>query len=187
MKTIAILGTSADPPTIAHQQILLWLADYFDLVAVYASDNPFKEHSANLSQRNQMLLLLIQDIKPSRENILVCPEISDRRSLNTLSKARKKWGKDVEFSLVIGSDLISQIHQWYRIEELLGKVKLLIIPRPNYDIKNKELEKIHQIGGKWEIAQVNIPAVSSTKYRKEGHENILTEKVKNYINQQKLY
>jgi nicotinate-nucleotide adenylyltransferase len=187
MKKIAIFGTSADPPTIAHKKILLWLAQKFDLVAVYAVDNPFKQHSASFEQRNQMLFLLIEDIKTNRNNILVCPEISDLRSLNTINKAREKWGKEVEFSLVIGSDLTAQIQQWYKKEELLGKVKLLIIPRPGYPLNNNDLKKIEEMEGSYQIAQANLPPVSSTKYRKEGHENILTETVKTYIKEQKLY
>lgn len=187
MKKIAIFGTSADPPTIAHKEILLWLAQHFDLVAVYAVDNPFKQHSATFEQRNQMLFLLIQDIKTKRNNILVCPEISDLRSLNTITKAMKKWGKEVEFSLVIGSDLTAQIHTWYKTDELLRKVKLLIMPRSGYNLNNDDLKKIKERGGKYEIAQAKLPPFSSTKYRKEGQENILTEAVKNYINEQKLY
>ena len=40
---IALFGTSADPPTAAHQTILQCLADHYDQVAVWASDNPLKK------------------------------------------------------------------------------------------------------------------------------------------------
>ena len=56
---IALFGTSADPPTAAHQTILQWLSDHYDQVAVWASDNPFKENQTPLSHRMTMLALLI--------------------------------------------------------------------------------------------------------------------------------
>ena len=47
---IALFGTSADPPTIAHQKIISWLGSQFDRVAVWAANNPFKVHGAALEQ-----------------------------------------------------------------------------------------------------------------------------------------
>lgn len=187
MKKIAIFGTSADPPTIAHQSILQWLGDYFDLVLVYASDNPFKQHSSNIKHRSKMLQLLIDEIKSVNNNIKLCQEISDRRSLNTINKAREIWGDEVEFSLVIGSDLIIQINNWYKIEELFSKVELIILPRPGYVITREAIENLAKNGAKYQIAQVNLPAISSSEFRIKGQENNLTIPVRNYIKKQQLY
>ncbi|MCS6815631.1 MAG: adenylyltransferase/cytidyltransferase family protein, partial [Cyanobacteria bacterium] len=55
MMDIALFGTSADPPTVGHQAILLWLLEHFDYVAVWAADNPFKSHQASLHHRLAML------------------------------------------------------------------------------------------------------------------------------------
>ena len=187
MNKIAIFGTSADPPTIAHKSILEWLADHFDLVAVYASNNPFKDHSTNLSERSEMLKLLIKDLNISKNNVIFCQEISDRYSLNTIKKAREKWGNSAKFYLVIGSDLIDQIHKWYRIEELLKKVTIMVMPRPNFSITPETLAMLKNLGGKYEIAEVNLPAVSSTKYRHENDTDLISQSVKSYIEQKKFY
>lgn len=187
MEKIAIFGTSADPPTIAHQSILKWLGENFDLVAVYASNNPFKEHFATLPQRSEMLQLLIDDLKPTDKNIQLCQEISDRRSLNTINKARAKWGFAVDFYLVIGSDLITQIHNWYCIEELLKKVIILIMPRPDFPIKKETMKMLKKLGINYQIAQVNLPDVSSTQYRNDKDNNTLTKSVKNYLKNNDIY
>ncbi|MEY2856531.1 MAG: nicotinic acid mononucleotide adenyltransferase, partial [Cyanobacteriota bacterium] len=55
MKTIALFGTSADPPTIGHQTILQWLSQHYDRIVVWASDNPFKQHQTPLKFRSEML------------------------------------------------------------------------------------------------------------------------------------
>ena len=59
---IALFGTSADPPTAGHQEILQWLSERYDWVAVWAADNPFKSHQTALLHRAAMLQLLITNI-----------------------------------------------------------------------------------------------------------------------------
>ncbi|MGL5872718.1 MAG: nicotinate-nucleotide adenylyltransferase [Xenococcaceae cyanobacterium] len=187
MKKIALFGTSADPPTEGHQTILKWLSDRYDWVAVWASDNPFKEHQASLSQRMQMLRLAIAEIETEKNNLKVYEELSDRRSSIAVDKAKKIWGEEAEYSLVIGSDLVKQISKWYRVEELLQKAKVLIVPRPGYAIDRKDLETLQILGGRWAIADLDVPAVSSTAFREQKNERVVATTVKDYIYREKLY
>lgn len=187
MKTIALFGTSADPPTAGHQTILRWLSSHYDLVVVWASDNPFKDHQATLKQRTKMLRLAIQEIESPENNISLREELSDRRTLITVQKAREIWGDDAEFTVVIGSDLVAQIRKWYRIKELLKQVQILIVPRPGYTIAQKDLEALTNLGGKYAIANVDAPPVSSTTYREEKDSDLITPAVQNYISQNNLY
>ncbi|MGL6133191.1 MAG: nicotinate-nucleotide adenylyltransferase, partial [Prochlorococcaceae cyanobacterium] len=41
--TVAMLGTSADPPTRGHQALLEGLLNLYPRVATWASDNPVKD------------------------------------------------------------------------------------------------------------------------------------------------
>ncbi|MDJ0576968.1 MAG: nicotinate-nucleotide adenylyltransferase [Xenococcaceae cyanobacterium MO_234.B1] len=185
-KKIVLFGTSADPPTAGHQTILNWLAEHYDLVVVWASDNPFKEHQTTLQHRSQMLQVAIDEIEPRKHNIKLCQELSDRRTLITLQKAREIW-TDAEFTLVIGADLVKQIVKWYRIEELLKQVKILLVPRPGYAITKSDLESLRNIGGRCTIATLNAPRVSSTAYRLEQDKTVITPAVQQYIQGQHLY
>ena len=184
--SIALFGTSADPPTAGHQTILRWLALHYDLVVVWASDNPFKAHQTDLQNRSAMLNLIIQEIEPLKHNIRLCQHISDRKTLITIQKARQIWG-DAQFTFVIGADLVSQIVTWYRAEELLKRIKLLIIPRPDYCIDRIDLNNLENIGGEYTIATLNAPRVSSSRYRLRGDTTVITPAVQNYIQQEKLY
>jgi nicotinate-nucleotide adenylyltransferase len=184
---IALFGTSADPPTAAHQSILQWLSDHYDQVAVWASDNPFKENQTPLSHRMMMLELLIGEMSDNVQNIQVYEQLSDRRSLKSLEKAKAIWGEDAEYSLVIGSDLIEQICNWYHVQDLFKAVLLLIVPRPGYQIKTKNLKTLEEFGGKYQIADINAPKISSTTYRINKDKTVITPLVKKYIDQQKLY
>lgn len=184
---IAIFGTSADPPTIAHLSILDYLAQNYDLVAVYASDNPFKQHGSSLSQRTEMLRLLIEDLYTIEQNICLTPEISDRYTLHTVEKVKQKWRENSKLTMVIGSDLASQIFTWYKAEKLWQQVQILLIPRQDYVIETSTIEKISQVTPKLTIADFIIPAVSSTDYRQNSNSAVITDKVKAYIQKQRLY
>lgn len=187
MKKIALFGTSADPPTAGHQKIIKWLSQHYDWVAVWAADNPFKEQQTPLPHRAAMLNLLITDIQAPLGNISLEQELSSWRTLETLEKAKLRWGNDVEYTLVIGSDLVSQLPRWYHIEDLLKQVKLLVIPRPGYVIDNISLEKIRELGGKIAIASLTGLDVSSTAFREQKDHQTLTPPVIDYIYREKLY
>ena len=186
MKKIALFGTSADPPTAGHQAILSWLSKHYDLVIVWASDNPFKQHQTSLENRSQMFSLAIAEITTASDNIKLCQDLSDRRSLLTIQKARKIW-QDAEFTFVIGSDLVSQISSWYHIEELLSQVKILIVPRPGYGITQSDLDALKDLGGNCSVATLDAPEASSTAYRLQGDHTVLTPAVAAYIAQKQLY
>jgi len=187
MVNIALFGTSADPPTSAHQAILNWLSYHYDHVAVWASDNPFKTHQTPLEHRSTMLRLLIEDISPPRRNISLYQALSSPRTLETVEKAHQHWGTQVDFTLVIGADLVSQMPRWYQIEKLLQQVKLLVVPRPGYEIDEGGIEELRKLGAEVAIADLLAPAVSSTAYREKGDPEVLTPPVEDYIHKEQLY
>ena len=186
IEKIALFGTSADPPTAGHQTILKWLSQHYDLVVVWASDNPFKDHQTSLENRSEMLNLIIQEIEPLKHNITLYPSISDRKTLITVQKASKIW-KNAEFTFVIGADLVKQIITWYQIEYLLKQVKILIVPRHGYTIKKSDLANLESLGGQYTIATLNAPRVSYSIYRLRGDTKVITSAVQQYIQEKKLY
>jgi nicotinate-nucleotide adenylyltransferase len=184
---IALFGTSADPPTIAHQEIIKWLALQFDLVAVWAADNPFKAHGASLEQRSQMLELLIDEIEPPIDrHVKVYRDLSSRRTFESLATAREIW-QDDEFILTIGADLVAQIPQWYRASELLAQVKLLIIPRAGNQIEQTDLQRLTDLGAQIAIAPLSTPIISSTAIRNSHSMYGMTPSVAKYIQHHNLY
>ena len=188
---VALFGTSADPPTIAHQEIISWLASKFACVAVWAADNPFKVHGASLEQRSQMLELLISEINPSiSQHVQVYPNLSSQYTIESLITAKTIWS-DADFVLVVGADLIAQLPKWYRVTELLAQVKLLIIPRTGNEIAQTSLDTLTDLGAQISIAPLATPAISSTIVRTNHSTKAsiqgLTPAVARYIQDRKLY
>ncbi len=186
MQTIALFGTSADPPTIGHQRILGWLSYRFDAVAVWASDNPFKADQTPLAHRLEMLKLLIHDLRRSRPNVQCFPELSQPRTIHTLEIAKRRW-TDANFTFVGGSDLVAQLPTWYQIEDLLREVNLLIVPRPGYPLSEAALAQLRQRGARMAIADLMGPDISSTAYRNHKDTNGLTAAIEDYIHREHLY
>ncbi|AIE74310.1 MULTISPECIES: nicotinate-nucleotide adenylyltransferase [unclassified Synechocystis] len=196
---IALFGTSADPPTLAHRAILVWLAQHFDQVAVWAADNPFKQgpspqtgHWASLGDRQAMLKLLVEEIQKDYATVQIWEDLSDRRSLISLRRAQQRWGLDPDYALVVGADLIVQIPQWYAVKELLPAVKLVIFPRPGYSIDPSDLDKLEQLGGRYHLVgqdndQAITPPISSSIYRQIKDDDLIPDPVQNYIGKRQLY
>jgi nicotinate-nucleotide adenylyltransferase len=187
MINIALFGTSADPPTAAHQAIIKWLSHHYDYVAVWASDNPFKSHQTPLEHRSQMLRLLIEGIESPRRNISLHQSLSSPRTLETVAKAREHWGPHVNFTLAIGSDLVHQMPRWYQIDRLLKQVQLLVVPRSGYEVDEVGIETLRELGANIAIADLKAPAVSSTAYRENGDTDAVTPPVEDYIHREQLY
>ncbi len=188
---IALFGTSADPPHRGHGVILSWLATQFDHVAVWTANNPFKSHQADLGDRFRMLELLIDDLDGPAQRVQVHPELSHRRTVVTLERARQIWPQ-ADFWLVVGADLVEQLPTWYRADEILQAVSLLVIPRPGYDLTEASLAALRQ---RTRVTVATMPAidVSSSRYR-QCDDPIdpavapgLTPAVQSYIAQHHLY
>jgi len=183
---IALFGTSADPPSIGHQQILQWLDNHYDRVLVWVSDNPFKTHQASLSDRLKMMELTIAAIEAP--NISLHPELSHPRTINTVAQAKQILPHD-NFTLVIGGDLVRQLPTWYRAADLLDQVKLLVVPRQGVAIDQADIDRLVHMGTEVAIApeSVSIPDVSSSDYRNNGNNSVIIPTVAAYIQQESLY
>ncbi|MDA0866242.1 MAG: nicotinate-nucleotide adenylyltransferase [Cyanobacteria bacterium] len=184
---IALFGTSADPPHRGHCEILRWLATQFDHVAVWASDNPFKRHQSPLGDRSAMLRLMLGDIPAPSGAIALYPELSSTRALESAEQARRIW-PDATLTLVVGADLIGQLPSWYRAEDLLHQVQILVIPRPGYDLVEDDLMEVRRRGGTVAIADIPLQFnLSSSYYRQTDDTDVLPRAVRTYIDQKKLY
>jgi nicotinate-nucleotide adenylyltransferase len=187
MVQIALFGTSADPPTTGHQAIVEWLANRFDLVAVWAADNPFKSGQTPLLHRQAMLALLLDTAGPCYSNVRLCPHLSDARSLNSVHLAKKNW-PDAQLILVVGSDVLNSLPSWYRIDELLKAVSLQIVPRPGFPVDGKDLEALKVLGAQLSVADDFIgPDVSSTAYRQTKTKTVMIPAIAAYIRDHRLY
>ncbi|MEO1621626.1 MAG: nicotinate-nucleotide adenylyltransferase [Cyanobacteria bacterium J06632_3] len=160
---IALFGTSADPPHLGHQSILLWLANTFDHVAVWAANNPYKEKQSPIHNRAEMLRLLIETL-PVSGKVNLYQSLSDRYSIHSVALAQQRW-PNAHFSFVVGADLLPQLTKWYRATELFKQVDLLVFPRPGYPIEGPALSRLQQLATVTIAHPPHQYDISSSTYR----------------------
>ena len=162
--SIALFGTSADPPTLGHKALLSELTKVFPKVITWASDNPDKKHQLPLLKRAELLRILVKKIADPKLELI--QELSSPRTIHTLKKALQLW-PEANFSFVIGSDLAMQIPRWLNAKSVLNKAKIAIVMRDGWHISYNQIENIKQLGGEVELLPFNIPASSSSNFREK--------------------
>ena len=184
INSIALFGTSADPPTLGHKAMLRELTKIFPKVITWASDNPDKNHQIPLIKRTQLLKILVKKI--SHPHLELVQELSSPRTIHTLKKAFKLW-PDASFSFVIGSDLAVQIPKWLNSESILNQAKIAIAIRDGWPISDKQIKEIRNLGGEIELLPFKIPGSSSSNFRKRPLEELVPSEIIPTLLEENLY
>ncbi len=181
---IALLGTSADPPTYGHKALLQGLLKIFPKVVTWASNNPFKVHGASLENRCQLLHALVKEIADPQLELI--QDLSSPWTITTLEKASKKWpGEQLIF--VIGSDLTQQIPTWEKAELVLQKARIGIAPRAGWPVDPSQLNILQSLGGKVDLLPLTIPAASSSEIRNQPDLSQIPKSILPIVFKQNLY
>ena len=181
---IALFGTSADPPTIAHKKILEELSNIYSCVITYASDNPKKKHKENIFFRNLLLKTLIKDI--NNPKIIFNQKISSPWAIESIGECKKIYDF-YKIDFVIGSDLITEFFSWKKFNEIIQEVKILIIQREGFPIKSNTLKMLERNKVFFEISSLNIPNISSSMVRLNNNYSDLPESLIDIVKENNLY
>lgn len=181
---LALFGTSADPPTLAHRQIIQWLGQEFDLALVWAADNPLKTGQTPLVHRMAMLDCLVQELGEPR--VQLCPELSHRFTRVSVARAQAQWPQ-ANLTLALGADLLPQLPRWHQAEELFPQVNVVIIPRTGYALAPAALDWLHEHSPRVSIAPITVPDWSSRAFREGQGQAELSPAVLDYIHRHQLY
>ncbi len=181
---IALLGTSADPPTYGHQILLQGLLTLFPKVVTWASDNPIKEHRVPLTKRCSLLNALVKDI--ANPNLELVQDLSSPRTITSLKKASKRWSGS-ELIFVVGSDLTDHIPHWFQAKAVLQIARIGIVPREGWPIKKNQLDILQSLGGNVDILSLKVPATASSEIRSETQANLIPSSVLLILKKNNLY
>ncbi|WP_269613761.1 nicotinate-nucleotide adenylyltransferase [Prochlorococcus marinus] len=184
INSIALFGTSADPPTLGHEALLNELTRFFPKVITWASDNPDKKHQIPLLKRTQLLRILVKKI--SHPKLELIQELSSPRTIHTLKKAFQLW-PEASFSFVIGSDLAVQVPKWLNAKSILNKATIAIAMRDGWPISDQQLEEIKKLGGEVDLLPFRIPKSSSSNFRERPQEGLIPQELIPILLEENLY
>jgi len=161
-KSIALFGTSADPPTIGHKKILEELSKIYAFTISYVSNNPKKKHIEDISIRSHLLKTLIDDL--DNPKILFNQKISSQWAVESIKKCKEIY-KFNNLDFVIGSDLINDIFYWKNFDKIILEVSFFIILREGYPVESNTLKMLETYRVKFKISTIKTPNISSSKFR----------------------
>ena len=161
-KSIALFGTSADPPTIGHKKILEELSRIYDFTISYVSNNPKKKHIEDISIRSHLLKTLIEDL--DNPKILFNQSVSSQWALESIKKCKEIYEFN-NLDFVIGSDLIKDIFYWKNFDKIILEVSFFIILREGYPVESNTLKMLETYKVKFKISTIKIPETSSSNFR----------------------
>ena len=162
LKSVALFGTSADPPTIGHKKILEELSKIYDFTISYVSNNPNKKHREDISIRSHLLKTLIEDL--DNPKILFNQRLSSKWAVESIKKCKKIYEFN-NLDFVIGSDLIKDIFSWKNFDKIVEEVSFFIILREGYPVKSNTIKMLETYKVKFRISNTKIPNISSSKFR----------------------
>ena len=183
-KTIALFGTSADPPTIGHKKILEELSRIYDFTISYVSNNPKKKHIEDISIRSHLLNTLIEDL--DNPKILFNQSVSSQWAVESIKKCKSMYGLN-NLDFVIGSDLIQDIFCWKNFEKIIKEVSFFIILREGYPVESNTLKMLETYNVKFKISSIKIPNISSSKFRLNFNYSNLPSSLIDFVKKNNLY
>ena len=183
-KSIALFGTSADPPTIGHKKILEELSIIYDLTISYVSNNPNKKHQEDITTRSHLLRTLIKDLNNSR--ILFDQRISSLWAVESIKNCKKTYNFN-NLDFVIGSDLVKDIFCWKNFDKIIQEVSFFIIIREGYPLESSTLAMLKTHKVKFKISTIKIPNISSSKFRSNSDFSDLPISLIDIVKKKNLY
>ena len=184
LKSVALFGTSADPPTIGHKKILEELSKIYDFTISYVSNNPNKKHRENISIRSYLLKTLIEDLDNPR--ILFNQRVSSQWAIESIKNCKKIY-KFNNLDFVIGSDLIKDIFCWKNFDKIVKEASFYIIIREGYLVESSTLKLLENYKVKFKISTIKIPNISSSKFRLNFNYSNLPTSLIDVIKKNNLY
>jgi len=183
-KSIALFGTSADPPTIGHKKILEELSKIYATTIGYVSNNPNKNHKEDISIRSHLLKTLIEDL--DNPKILFNQSVSSQWAIESIKKCKRIYELN-NLDFVIGSDLIRDIFYWKNFDEIAAEVSFLVILREGYPVESNTLKMLETYEVKFEISTIKIPNISSSTFRLNFNYSNLPTSLIDIVKKNNLY
>jgi len=183
-KSIALFGTSADPPTIGHKKILEELSKIYTFTISYVSNNPNKKHKEDISIRSYLLKTLIEDL--DNPKILFNQSVSSQWAVESIKKCKKIYEFN-NLDFVIGSDLIKDIFYWKNFDKIIKEVSFFIILREGYPVESNTLKMLETYNVKFRISTIKIPNISSSKFRLNFNYSNLPTSLIDFVKKNNLY
>ncbi|WP_131781740.1 nicotinate-nucleotide adenylyltransferase [Legionella gresilensis] len=145
MSNLIIFGGTFDPIHNGHINTAINVQSFFhfDRFIFLPCKVPVLKNNAQASttQRLEMLKLAIKESNKSDLNFEIDTREINRETpsymVTTLEDYRSELGNTIAISLLMGVDAFATLPQWHQWERLLQLANILVISRPDYQLKSQ--------------------------------------------------
>ena len=193
---IGIFGGTFNPIHLGHLIIAQEVKEKMNLekiIFVPSGNPPHTTLEVSREDRLEMVKLATEDEEDFLVEEYEIKKTTKSYSLETIEYLEEKYGCD-KLYFIVGEDSFMEIEKWYRYEELLSKVRLIVVNRKTKYVEIlQDKMKAYQDKG-YNINWVEIPnlEISSTYIRDEFKNNrnpryYLPPKTYEYIQARRIY
>lgn len=186
-KKVGIFGGTFNPPHIGHLIIaneVLHALDLDELRFMPNATPPHKKKDKRVTEadRLKMVELAIKDVDKMVIETIELDRGGTSYTFDTMELLQAREPNST-FYFIIGGDQVEYLPNWYRIDELIKKVQIVGIPRPN-----TSLETAYSII-KLEIPQIELSSTLVRNRLENGKTTqfLIPELVRDFIQKEKLY
>ncbi|MBW1809060.1 MAG: nicotinate (nicotinamide) nucleotide adenylyltransferase [Deltaproteobacteria bacterium] len=184
---VALLGGSFNPPHLAHQMACLYLLEGRGFERVWLMPcflHAFDKQLVSFEHRVAMCALLS---RPFGGRVVVS-EVEQNlagdkpnRTIDTMQYLDAHHA-ELEFTLVIGTDILDEVSKWKDFDKLKQKYPILVLKRTGFEPSTND----------WDISELAFPQISSSSIRErlgqgEQLSGLVPATVAGYIRQNSLY
>ncbi|HEU5139049.1 MAG TPA: nicotinate-nucleotide adenylyltransferase [Bacillales bacterium] len=186
---IAIFGGTFDPPHYGHLMIAEEVLCACSLDAVWFMPSPIPPHKTgkmitDSRHRIEMVRLAIADNEEFHLSLLEFERKGPSYTIDTIQHLVENHPDD-RFYFLIGADMVEDLPNWHRADELVRLVTFIGVGRPGFSLKSEYADSIREV----KIPEFEVSAsFLRSRFRENGNTRyLLPDKVRKYIGEKGLY
>ncbi|WP_305911533.1 nicotinate-nucleotide adenylyltransferase [Guptibacillus hwajinpoensis] len=185
---VGLLGGTFDPPHLGHLALAQGVLEACELDEVWfmPSHRPPHKNGSDITENHHRVEMVQRAIEgnPKFKVTLIEFERNGRSfTIDTIEILKANY-PDIDFHFIIGGDMIEDLPNWHRIDELSKMISFIGVNRPGY----------HPDKEQYEVSLIDVPQIdlSSSEIRRDlsfgkSGRYLLPESVRILIEEKGLY
>lgn len=185
---VGLLGGTFDPPHIGHLTLAQGVLEECELDEVWFMPTHLPPHKSGKKvsdnhHRAEMVQRAIEGNPHFKLSLIEFERSGRSYTVDTIEILKDNYPQ-IDFHFIVGGDMIEDLPNWHRIEDLSQMISFIGVNRPGYEpgdqTKNLRLVDVPQIDVSSSIIRNSIRLGKSGRY-------LLIDSVRNYIEKKGLY
>ncbi|QZA58510.1 nicotinate (nicotinamide) nucleotide adenylyltransferase [Candidatus Rhabdochlamydia porcellionis] len=190
---IGLFGGSFDPFHFGHLNLIVNLLEHAHLDKVFicpAKSTAFKIPHVSIEHRTSMLQLMIEE-SPSLTLLDWEIQMQKPYTIDTVKRLKKRG--EIDLFLLLGEDLLPNLHLWHQIEDLLRLVTPLIASRfvtsqfIDFKLSSQAESKLKKGFIKIPLMEISSEVIRQRLQQRKFCKHLVPAKILDYIQVNHLY